>query len=47
MSYPDVYGFNGYGAGGVDKKIRLNKNIPAKIDAPINLLRTMASKVFN
>jgi hypothetical protein len=47
MSYPDVYGYNGDGADGVDMKIRLNKNIPAKIYAPINLLRNMASKLFN
>jgi hypothetical protein len=47
MSYPDVYGYNGDGADGVDKKIRLNKNIPAKKDAPINLLRIMATKFFN
>jgi hypothetical protein len=47
MSYPDVYGCNGYGADGVDKKIILNKNITAKRDAPINLLRNMASKFFN
>jgi hypothetical protein len=47
MSYPDVYGYTGDGADGVDKNIRLNKNIPAKRDAPINLLRNMASKFFN
>jgi hypothetical protein len=47
MSYPDVYGFNGDGADGFDKKIRLKKNIPAKRDAPINILRNMASKFFN
>jgi hypothetical protein len=39
--------YNGDGVDGVDKKIRLNTIIPAKIDAPINLLRNMASKLFN
>jgi hypothetical protein len=47
MSYPAAYGYNGDGVDGVDKKIRLNKNIPAKRDSPINLLRNMASKFFN
>jgi hypothetical protein len=37
----------GYNRDGADKKIRLNKNIPAKRDAPSNLLRNMASKLFN
>jgi hypothetical protein len=41
MNYPDVYGYNGYGADGVDKKIRLYKNIPAERDTPINILRNM------
>jgi hypothetical protein len=47
MSYPAAFGYNGDGVDGVYKKIRLNKNIPAKRDAPINLLRNMASKLFN
>jgi hypothetical protein len=37
----------GYNGDGVNNKIRLHKNIPAKKDAPINLLRNMASKIFN
>jgi hypothetical protein len=47
MSYPAAYGYNGDGVDGFDKKIGLNRNIPAKRDAPINLLRNMASKFFN
>jgi hypothetical protein len=34
MSYPAAYGYNGDGVDGVKKKITLNKNIPAKRDAP-------------
>jgi hypothetical protein len=37
----------GYNGDGVDKKTRLNKNIPEKRDAPINHLRNMASNFFN
>jgi hypothetical protein len=36
----------GYNGDAVDNKIRVNKNISAKRDAPINLLRNMASKFF-
>jgi hypothetical protein len=38
----DSGGFGCHGDG-VDKKLK----IPAKIDAPINLMRKMASKFFN
>jgi hypothetical protein len=41
----DGFGCGGFGydGDGVDKKMK----IPAKIDAPINLMRNMASKFFN
>jgi hypothetical protein len=36
-----------YNGDGVNKKIGVDKKIPAKRDAPINLMRNTASKFFN
>jgi hypothetical protein len=37
----------GYDGDGVDNKIGVDIKIPAKRDAPINIMRNMASKFFN